>query len=106
MPNDGSAAGALISNLKKTRKELNPSIPIPPAQPAPQPTPPQKESRVILRRGEEFEVVTREKRRVKKNFLLSESLAIQFAAEASELGVSQNELFNQLLMQRYSNHQS
>lgn len=66
-----------------------------------QPTPAQPH-RVVVQKGEDFVVEVREKRNMKKNFLMPASLSDKLAQEAKELGISQNELINQILRQRYS----
>ena len=67
------------------------------SSPVPSPTP----HRVVVQKGEDFVVEVREKRNMKKNFLMPTSLSDKLAQEAKELGISQNELINQILRQRY-----
>lgn len=62
---------------------------------------PAQEKRVVLQKGSDFVVEVREKRGVKKNFLMAPSTANALADEAKSLGISQNELINQILKQRY-----
>lgn len=113
---NNSSASALIGNLKSLQKESSASK-IPEVQvPNPletsarmkeffnqQTTPAHTETkRVVMRRGEDFVVEVREKRNARKSFLVSSQLANSLAEEASSLGISQNELMNQILAQRYS----
>ena len=115
---NSSSASALIGNLKNLQKES--SISRSPEVQAPNPletsarmkqffeqqstpVPAQtEEKRVVVRRGEDFVVEVREKRNTRKSFLVSSQLANRLADEANSLGISQNELLNQILKQRYS----
>lgn len=115
---NNSSASALIGNLKSLQKESSASkvsdvqVPNPletsarmkqffeqqtPSAPVPTET-----KRVVMRRGEDFVVEVREKRNARKSFLVSSQLANSLAEEAYSLGISQNELMNQILAQRYS----
>lgn len=56
---------------------------------------------VILKKGKDFVIEREEGRTARKNFMFPPSIDEAFKAEANALGVSQNELINALLKQRY-----
>lgn len=102
---NNSSASELLGSLKDLQNSQNQKSRVVVQSPTPTSETPQSanpERRVVVRKGDAFVVETREKRIVRKNFIFSPSCIAELEAEARSLGISQNELINQILVQRYA----